>query len=105
MEKNIATSISFIWAGGFSLTFFWVLNILKESFSGIKDFLNFYPPVGPLLGLYIFSILIFIASLFFLKSLKLKNEKNAYFAILISAILFSLMVFPPIFEVVVGLFK
>lgn len=104
MEKNITTSLRFLWAGSFSLTFFWVLNILKESFNNIKEFLNFYPPIGPLLGLFIFSILAFILSLLTLKSVKLTDQKKAYFIMLISAILFSLMVFPPIFEIIVDLF-
>jgi hypothetical protein len=99
MEKSISTSLRFLWAGSFSLTFFWVLNILKEGFSFIKDFLNFYPPVGPLLGLFIFSILVFILSIFVLRSFKLTNQKKAYFAYVFSAILFFLMVFPPIFKV------
>ncbi len=103
MDKNISTSLRFEWVASFSLTFFWVLNILKESFANIKNFLNFYPPIGPLLGLFVFSILIFILSLLILKSAKLENQKKAYFAMLISAILFSLMVFPPVFEVIVGL--
>lgn len=105
MDKSISTSLRFIWAGSFSLTFFWVLNILKERFSGIKNFLNFYPPIGPLLGLFIFSILIMILSLFVLKSFNLKSQKKAYFTILISAILFFLMVFPPIFEIVVNFLR
>lgn len=103
MDKSISTSLRFLWAGSFSLTFFWVLNILKESFSDIKNFLNFYPPVGPLLGLFIFSMFVFILSLLILKSFKLTNQKKAYFVMLISTILFFLMVFPPIFEVVVDL--
>lgn len=105
MEKSISTSLRHIWAASFSLTFFWVLNILKESFSFIKDFLNFYPPIGPLLGLFIFSILVFMLTLLVLKSFKLTDQKKAYFAMLTSAILFSLMVFPPIFEVIVDLIK
>lgn len=105
MGKNISTSLRFIWAGSFTLIFFWVLNILKESFSAVKDFLNFYPPVGPLLGLFVFSILVFVLSLFVLKTFNLSNQKKAYFAMLISAILFFLMVFPPIFEVVVNFLR
>lgn len=105
MDKSISISLRFLWAGSFTLSFFWVLNILKESFSVIKNFLNFYPPVGPLLGLFIFSILVFILSLFVLKSLNLSNQKKAYFALIISAILFFLMVFPPVFEIIVGFLK
>ena len=42
-----------------SLNVFWILIVLKGAYPAVSKFMNFHPPTGPLLGLYIFSILIF----------------------------------------------
>jgi len=102
-ETKIYKVNAILWAAGVSLTVFWKLNILKEAYVPVKNFLNFYPPVGPLLGLFIFSGLAFIISFFVFSLLKLKSQKVAFWVLLISSIVFFLMVFPPMFEPVVGL--
>lgn len=87
-----------------SLTFFWILNILKESFAGVKSFLNFYPPVGPLLGLFVFSILVhIIIFIMFSNIFKITNQKWSFWVLIISSVLFFFMVFPPVFAVIAGL--
>ena len=47
-----------------SLNAFWILIVLKGAYPAISKFMNFYPPIGPLLGLYIFSTLIFVLCFF-----------------------------------------
>lgn len=96
MSKNKA--ISTIWACSLTLTFFWVLNILKEANPAVKNFLNFYPPVGPLLGLFLVSILFFLTTLLVFPK-KGEDQKRAFWVLIISAIIFFLMTFPPIFEI------
>lgn len=88
-------------AASSSLTFFWVLNILKESFSPVKGFLNFYPPVGPLLGLFVFSIAVFAVAFLIFRKVRVEDQKLSFWVLMVSATVFSLMVFPPVFEVVV----
>lgn len=103
MEQSKAIGI--IWAGSLTLVFFWVLNIFKEAYPAFKNFLNFYPPVGPLLGLFLFSILSLFIFLIVLGRVGLKNQKTAFWMLIVSTILFFLMTFPPIFEIFVELFK
>lgn len=105
MEKQLIKVNSMLYATSLTLTFFWVLNISKEVVSGVKNFLNFYPPVGPLLGLYLFSGLFFHVAYLTVLSVKPTNQKLAFWSYLISAIIFSLMVFPPIFEPLVSIFR
>ena len=105
MEKQIIQSNSVLYSAGITLTFFWVLNILKESFDGIKSSLNFYPPIGPLLGLFLSSILLFAVLLAIVPLFKPKNQKLTFWKLVISAIIFVFMVFPPIFEPIVDLIK
>jgi len=100
MKAKETQAIIAIWAASLTLIFFWILNILKEANSGVKNFLNFYPPVGPLLGLFIFSILSLFAFLIILQALKPTNQKTAFWALVSSSILFFLMVFPSVFEVI-----
>lgn len=100
-DKKIQQINSILWAAVVSVNFFWILNILKESYKGVKAFLNFYPAVGPLLGLFIFSGLVFIIAFLILVALKPKNQKLAFWAYLISVIAFFFMVFPPVWEPIV----
>lgn len=57
-QYNIINSV--IFAAATSLNTFWILIVLKGAYPPVSSFMNFHPPTGPLLGLYIFSILIFI---------------------------------------------
>lgn len=90
-------------AAGFTLNFFWVLNILKESYAGVKSILNFYAPVGPLLGLFISSVIVFVLSYLIFAMMKPKSQKTAFWFYTISVIVFFLMVFPPIFKPLVDI--
>ncbi len=107
MERIKAKSNSVILAAAITLNFFWVLNILKEAYKPVKDFLNFYNPTGPLLGLFIASLIVFalsmiIFSLIFGNSLSKKGaQKFAIWFYIVSVILFFFMVFPPVFEPIV----
>lgn len=105
METKETQAIKIIWASSLTLTFFWILNILKEGIPGVKNFLNFYPPVGPLLGLFLFSILSLFIFLIIFNSVKPKDQKLAFWVGLISPIIFLVMTFPPIFKMVINLFK
>lgn len=98
--QNKTKAISIIWSASLTLTFFWVLNIFKETNSQVKVFLNFYPPTGPLLGLFLVSILFFLSLLLILPK-KWKDQKRAFWVLIISTIIFFLMTFPPIFEIFV----
>ncbi|OGH24168.1 MAG: hypothetical protein A3B47_04880 [Candidatus Levybacteria bacterium RIFCSPLOWO2_01_FULL_39_24] len=104
-NKNLEQAIGVLYSAVSSLTFFWVLNILKGAYPGVKATLNFYPPMGPLLGLFLASILVMGIALFIFRIMRLKNQKSAFLAFCFSIVLFSLMVFPPIFEVVVAFLK
>ena len=52
-DQKIQQINSKLLAAGLTLNFFLILNILKESYAEVKSVLNFYSPVGPLLGLFI----------------------------------------------------
>lgn len=98
MEGKINQQInSVLWAATLALNFFWILNIFKEAFSEVKSFLNFYPPVGPLLGLYIVSGIVFLISFAVVAMIKPRSQKIAFWVYVISAVAFLFMVFPPIF--------
>ena len=97
-DKKIQQINSILWAAGLTLNFFWVLNILKESYTGVKSALNFYAPVGPLLGLFIASVIVLLLSYLVFAMMKPKSQKTAFWFYTISAISFFLMVFPPIFK-------
>ncbi|HEY4694857.1 MAG TPA: hypothetical protein VIH52_02755 [Candidatus Nanoarchaeia archaeon] len=101
-DQKVQPLNSALWAAALALNFFWVLNILKEAFSSTKNFLNFYPSVGPLLGLFVFSGVVFLASVLIFLITKPKSQKTAFWVYIISAIIFFFMVFPPIFEPLVG---
>lgn len=102
-DQDIYSSNAILYSASVSLTFFWILNIFKESYKAVKAFLNFYPPIGPLLGLFIFSILVFILVFLLFRSFRIKDQRKSYWAVVIFSLLFSLMVFPPIYEPIVEL--
>lgn len=104
MKTKETQATTAIWASSLSLTFFWILNIFKEANAGVKNFLNFYPPVGPLLGLFLFSILLLLI-LLILRPVRFSNQKTAFWALILSSILFFCMTFPPIFEIFVDFMK
>lgn len=89
---------SYFLSAAISLHFFWISNLLKTAYPGVKEFLDFYKPVGPLLSLFILSILAFIISLLIFRSIRIKSQNFAVKFYMISTILFVLMVFPPVFE-------
>lgn len=92
-------------AAGISLLFFALLNIAKEANPAVKSFLNFYPPIGPLLGLFLFSTVTYIIFYYLLSALKPGSQKKAFWILLISSIAFFFLVFPPVFELIVALLK
>ena len=102
-EHKIQQINSVLWAAALTLNFFWILNILKESYKGVKDLLNFYPPVGPLLGLFIFSGIVFFVSILILLMIKPKSQRTAFLVYVTSALVFFLMVFPPVWEPIVDI--
>lgn len=105
MKAKETQAMIVIWASSLTLTFFWVLNIFKEANKGIENFLNFYPPIGSLLGLFIFSILFLLILLIILRFVRPNNQKTAFWVLILSAILFFCMTFPPVFEIFVNLIK
>ena len=88
-----------------SLNAFWILNIVKESSPAVKAFLNFYPVTGPLLGLYIASILVFLVSLALIRNVSLTQTgafmKFAGWYFILSVIVFFFGVFPPVYVPIV----
>src|SRR3990167_7677982 len=106
-------SIAAMYAGSASVTIFWVLIILKESYEGISNLLNFYKPVGPLLGLFILALVSFAAIYYWAVSslgsavpIKQREHQIKASKMFISAsILVFFMTFPPIFDVIVDLLK
>ena len=102
-DKKIPQINSVLWAGALALNFFWILNILMESYKGVKAFLNFYPAVGAVLGLFIFSGIVFIVFYIILVMIKPKSQKIAFWFYTISATAFFFMVFSPIFNPIVNL--
>lgn len=102
-NKNLATAA--LWAASVSVTAFWVLNIFKEAYPGFKSLLNFYSPVGPLLGLFLASLVVFFLVKWLLLSMDKfttkVNEKTTFWVYVVSVTLFFVMVFPPVFEPIV----
>lgn len=94
--------VAALWGASLSLTFFWIINILKEAYPSFKSFLAFYPAVGPLLGLFIAAVLVFLVATFVLvkvnKFTAKFSESASFWVYVVSVLLFFLMVFPPIFE-------
>lgn len=97
-QKNIIKANNALVAGGGALTFFWVLNIFKEAYPAVKNFLTFYQPLGPLLGLFIISIIFFSLSMPLLMIFKIKSQGFAFLVFIAAIVIFTLMVFPPVFE-------
>ncbi len=97
-DQKIQQINSKLLAAGLTLNFFWVLNILKESYAGVKSVLNFYAPVGPLLGLFISSIIVLFLSYMVFAMIKLKSQKTAFWFYTLSAVIFFFMVAPPFFK-------
>lgn len=88
----------FLVSASLTLIVFVVLNIFKTAFPSVKAVLNFYPPVGPLLGVYGLSILFFLVFLGIFSVSKIKSQSFAYWFFVISTIFFVIFVFPPVFE-------
>ena len=105
LEQKISKLNALLWSVAVTLTFFWILNIAKESFGDVKKFLDFYKPVGPLLGLFFWSLLVFLVAFFALSLVRLASQKLAFWLLVISAVAFLLMVFPPFFHPFVSLFS
>ena len=57
-----AASVSTMYAASISLNAYWVLIFFKHSFKGFSDALNWYPPVGPLMALFILGLAVFVVS-------------------------------------------
>jgi len=103
--KKSAQAIAVLYAGSASITLFWVLVIMKAAFKPVKNFLDFYSPVGPLLGVFVAAILMFVVAKYLIakyfeenhKGLN-KKEDRAILVYIVSVVLFVFMVFPPIFE-------
>lgn len=89
---------SYLVSAGISLNVFWISNVFKTANPGVKEFLDFYKPVGPLLGLFILSTLAFVVSLVIFRYFALGSQKFAVRFYIVSVIIFLFMVFPPILE-------
>ncbi len=97
-ELNIQTANGYLTSAAIALVAFWVLGILKVAFPGVKSLLAFYKPIGPLLGLFTVSIIIFIVFSAIFHVVRVRDQTFAFWFFVISTILFAIMVFPPIFE-------
>src|SRR3989338_4423428 len=107
--KTLTPVINFLYAVSASLNFFWILNIIKTAAPATKGWLTLYTPVGPLSGLFIYSLLfgliVFVILGRIFRSVNQASERRAFVIYYSSIVLFFLMVFPPIFEAVAGLFE
>ena len=113
MAKNNSNrdQLSFSLMGGTAagLHVFWILNVLKEAFVGVKNVLNFYPPVGPLLGLFtagVLSIVGFTIAAYYTFGKNASTpgfQRHVFWFYVLSAVVFALMVFPPFSEPLVEL--
>lgn len=89
-----------------SLNAFWIINLAKTANESVKDTLDFYSPVGPLLGVFVASLVVLGLAFWVLRAAHVRiSEKFAYRFYVATAILFFLMVFPPIFEPIAELFE
>ncbi|MDP2720907.1 MAG: hypothetical protein Q8O75_03135 [bacterium] len=100
-ETQVSLANGYLVAAGLTFIVFWITNILKESYPSVKEFLEFYKPIGPLLGLFALSLasLVIFSTVF--QIIKIKNQNIAVWFFIISAVLFAIMVFPPVFEPIV----
>ena len=107
--KTLTPVINFLYAVSASLNFFWILNIIKTAAPATKGWLTLYVPVGPLSGLFIYSLLfglgVFVVLGRVIRSVNQASERRAFVIYYSSIVLFFLMVFPPIFEAVAKLFE
>lgn len=108
--RSIKPTIALLYALSASFNAFWVFTIIKAASKTFKKAITLYDPVGPLSGLFAYSLLVaavvFVVLLVLLPSkISLRQQKIAYGIYFISIILFFLMVFPPIFEPIAELFK
>src|SRR3989344_3691374 len=97
MEESYKAN-KYLVSASLTLLLFAAINIFKTAFSAFSATLNFYPPVGPLLGVYILSIIIYLISLGIFTAVKINSQKSVFWFFVFSAIAFLLLVFPPIFE-------
>ena len=97
-EIQISQANGYLVAAGLTFMVFWKINILKEAYPSVKSFLEFYKPIGPLLGVFAVSIAAFFIFSALFQLIKVKNQSFAFWFFAVSAIVFALMVFPPIFE-------
>lgn len=109
-SENIASVISIIYSASLSMTVFWLLIIAKGANKSINDLLNVHKGVGPLLSLFIISMISLIGGYFLLKSvLKAKQLSGkqlnvAVWVLIIATVVFTLMTAPPFFEPIVEIF-
>lgn len=94
-----------ILAAGIGCAALGVLALLGDAFTGIKHFLNFYNPTGPLSGVTILAIFIWLASWFVLakkwdgQDVAMKQVSIVAFVLL--AVGFALT-FPPFMDLLQG---
>jgi len=100
-EIQVPLANGYLVAAGLTFIVFWKINILKEAYPSIKSFLEFYKPIGPLLGVFTVALLSFFIFSALFHLIKVRNQKFSFWFFAISAILFALMVFPPVFEPIV----
>ena len=105
MHMSMQTIHATLFSAATSLNAFWILNIVKESSPAVKAFLGFYPVTGPLLGLYIASILVFLVSLALIRNVPVTQTgafmKFAGWYFMLSVIAFFFGVFPPVYVPIV----
>ena len=103
---SLQTIHAILFSAATSLNAFWLLNVAKEASPAVKEFFNFYPVTGPLLGLYIASIIALVASFAAVRSLHVTRAgafmKFSGWYFVLSVIIFFFAVFPPVYEPVVG---
>jgi len=91
------------------LHYFWIFNVLKEAYPQVKEGLTLYTPVGPLLGLFVISLvamaLVTFAAYFIVRQKADAEtvERESMDLLIVSTILFFFLVFPPIFEPLVDI--
>ena len=101
LETQVSLANGYLLAAGLTFIVFWVANILKESYPSVKELLEFYKPIGPLLGLFALSLAVLVIFSAFFQVIKIKNQNFAVWFFAISALAFAVMVFPPVFEPIV----
>jgi hypothetical protein len=82
---------------------FGILNIGKYVFASFKAVLNFYPAVGPLLGLYVLCIIIYMLLVWLFSAVKIESQKLSLIFFVVGIVIFFFLVFPPVYEPIVHL--